>query len=257
MTQITYSMEQIKMMAPSIFTDGKASHLSDKYIQTPTSKLVEDLIMLGWEITKAQEVKARKGKGFQKHIVVFRNPSIMIMGKDGDDAFPQIMVTNSHDGKNAFNFRVGLYRLICSNGLVIADAEFSNVSIRHMNYTFGSLQVTINEIISKLPNLVNKINVFKTTLLSDIQMNDFAFKAAKLRNNQTINAAELLQPLRLEDTGNDLWKVFNRVEEKIISGGYGYGRKMRKTRTVKNFNQDIKLNEQLWLLADSYVQQAA
>ena len=46
-----------------------------------------------------------------KHIVVFRHPDIMITGKDGDDAYPQILLTNSHDGKAAFNFRVGIFRL--------------------------------------------------------------------------------------------------------------------------------------------------
>ena len=92
MTSTSYSLEQIREIAPSVFTDTKAAHLTDKYIQTPTARVVEDLMALGWEVTKAQEVKARKGKGFQKHLVVFRNPDIMIKGKGGDDAFPQILV---------------------------------------------------------------------------------------------------------------------------------------------------------------------
>ncbi len=33
---------------------------------------------LGWEVTKVQEVKSRKYKGFQKHLIMFQNPSIMI-----------------------------------------------------------------------------------------------------------------------------------------------------------------------------------
>ena len=38
-----------------------------------------------------------------------------------DTVYPQILLTNSHDGKNAFTFTAGLFRLICENGLVIAD----------------------------------------------------------------------------------------------------------------------------------------
>ena len=113
MSNNTYSLEQIKKIAPSVFTTEKAPHLTDKYIQTPTSRVVEDLMSLGWQVTKAQEVKARKGKGFQKHMIVFRNPEIMIKGKDGDDSFPQILLTNSHDGKAAFNFRVGIKVATC------------------------------------------------------------------------------------------------------------------------------------------------
>ena len=237
-----YSLEQIRQIAPSVFTADKAPHLTDKYIQTPTSRVVEDLIALGWNVTKVQEVKARKGKGYQKHLVVFRNPDIIIKGKKGDDTYPEILLTNSHDGKAAFNFRVGLYRLICSNGLVVSDAEFSNVSIRHMNYTFDSLREKISTLISKLPGLVQKINLFKSTQLTQSQMNDFANKAASLRNKQTINIMDLLKVDRDEDEGTDLWLVFNKIQEKIINGGYSYGRKNRKARSIKNFQQDIKLN---------------
>ena len=253
MTSTSYSLEQIKTIAPSVFTETKAAHLTDKYIQTPTSRVVEDLMALGWEVTKAQEVKARKGKGFQKHLVVFRNPDIMIKGKDGDDAFPQILLTNSHDGKAAFNFRVGIFRLVCSNGLVISDADFSNVSIRHMNYTFETLQSKIGEVIAKLPGLVAKINLFKSTQLSETAMIEFATKAIALRNKETVNIMEVLRVDRDADNGDYLWSVFNRVQEKIINGGYGYGRKSRKARSIKNFQQDIKLNEELFELADTYL----
>ena len=249
----SYSLEQIKSMAPSVFTTDKAPHLTDKYIQTPTSRVGEDLMSMGWQVTKVQEVKARKGKGFQKHMVVFRNPEIMIKGANGDDSFPQILLTNSHDGKAAFNFRVGIFRLVCSNGLVISDADFNNVSIRHMNYSFETLQTKIQEVIAKLPNLVQKINLFKQTELTEAQMADFATKAAALRNKQTVNIADLLRADRNQDAGNDLWLVFNRIQEKVISGGYGYGRKNRKARSVKNFQQDIKLNEQLFELAEAYL----
>jgi hypothetical protein len=253
MSNKTYSLEQIKQIAPSVFTTDKAPHLSDKYIQTPTSRVVEDLMKLGWQVTKAQEVKARKGKGFQKHIIVFRNPDIMIKGKNGDDSFPQILLTNSHDGKAAFNFRVGIFRLVCSNGLVISDADFSNVSIRHTNYTFESLQTQIGEVIAKLPGLVQKINLFKSKILTQVQMNDFATKAATLRTKQVVNAMDLLNSVREQDKGDDLWVVFNRVEEKLTNGGFNYGRKNRKLRSIKSFQKDVELNEKLWELAESYI----
>jgi hypothetical protein len=248
---MNYSLENIKAIAPSVFTTEKASHLSDKYVQTPTSRVVEDLMNLGWEVTKVQEVNSRKYKGFQKHLVVFRNPDIMIKGENGDDSFPQILLTNSHDGKAAFNFRVGIFRMICSNGLVISDADFNNVSIRHINYTFESLQVKINEIIAKLPGLVNKINTFKAKTLTEVEMNDFATKASQLRTKKTVNIMDVLSATRTEDQGNDLWVVFNRVQEKILGGSYTSGG--RKARSVKNFQKDIQLNEQLFELAESYL----
>jgi hypothetical protein len=62
MTSKTFTLEEIKQVAPSVFTTEKAAHLTDKYIQTPTSRVVEDLMRLGWQVTKAQEVKSRKYK---------------------------------------------------------------------------------------------------------------------------------------------------------------------------------------------------
>jgi hypothetical protein len=251
MTNVSYTLDQIKTMAPSVFTTEKAPHLTDKYIQTPTSRVVEDLMSLGWEVTKVQEVKARKGKGFQKHMIVFRNSEIMIKGKDGDDSFPQILLTNSHDGKAAFNFRVGIFRLVCSNGLVISDADFNNVSIRHINYTFESLQAKVAEMIAKLPNLVQKINLFKSTELTEAQMADFAQKAMQLRTKERVNIMDVLTADRPQDAGNDLWVVFNRVQEKLTGGSYRAGK--RKARSIKNFDKDIKLNEQLIELAEAYL----
>jgi hypothetical protein len=208
---------------------------------------------LGWQVTKAQEVKARKGKGYQKHMVIFRHPDIMITGKNGDDSFPQILLTNSHDGKAAFNFRVGIFRLVCSNGLVVSDSDFSNVSIRHVNYTFETLQSKINGVIEKLPGLVQKINTFKAKELTEQLMQDFAIKAAALRTKSSIDVNALLAPTRTQDEGNDLWAVFNRVQEKLLNGGFSYGRNNRKSRSIKNFQQDIKLNEELFELAEAYL----
>ena len=248
---MSYSIEDIKAIAPSVFTEAKASHLTDKYIQTPTIRVVEDLMNLGWEVTKVQEVKSRKYAGFQKHLIMFRNPSITIKGANGDDAQPQILLTNSHDGKAAFNFRVGIFRFVCSNGLVISDADFGVVSIRHMNYTFESLQTKVAGMISKLPGLVDKINLFKATTLTDTQMQQFATKACALRSKQTINIMDVLNATRPEDEGNDLWAVFNRVQEKLVNGMFKTG--TRKARVIKNFQQDIKINEQLFELAESYI----
>ena len=43
------------------------------------------------------------------------------------------------------------------------------------------------------------------------------------------------------------------LKEKLINGGFSYGRKNRKSRSIKNFQQDIKLNEELFELAETYL----
>ncbi len=95
------TMEQIREQAPSVFTKKGSHETSDKYTHIPTDRIIEDMKLLGWGVVDAKEVKARKNstKGFQKHLLVFRNDEVVINGDDGDTVFPQILLTNSHDEK--------------------------------------------------------------------------------------------------------------------------------------------------------------
>jgi hypothetical protein len=105
------SQSEIKSKAPSIFTKTPSPGLSDKYTHIPTSIVLDDMEKLGWGVVDAKEIKARKGIGFQKHLIVFRNNNIVINGDDGDVVFPQILLQNSHDGKSSFTFTAGLWLL--------------------------------------------------------------------------------------------------------------------------------------------------
>jgi len=249
--------EQVKQVAPSVFTKTGASNVSEKYSHIPTERVMDDMEVLGWNVVDAKEIKARKNQGFQKHMLVFANPEIVINGADGDTVFPRILLTNSHDGKNAFTFQAGLYRLVCSNGLVIADEQFSSMKIRHMGYDFEALQKLITEMVEKLPLTVESMNNFKNKQLSQEQKQKFALEALGLRfdtENKTFNVDDLLTPTRKEDEGNDLWSVFNLVQEKLVHGMVDYrnGSKTRKARKIKNFQQDVTLNTELYKLALQY-----
>lgn len=252
--------EQIKEKAKSVFAENGSSNTSEKYSHIPTFKVIEDMEKLGWHVTDVKEVKARKNVGYQKHLVVFRNPDIMIDGADGDTVWPQVLLTNSSDGKNAFTFRAGLFRLVCENGLVISTQDFADLKIRHFGYDFSELQKTITMMVEKLPLTVESMNKFKQTQLTDKQIEEFAKKALEIRFGEakvkrvTIDFNEFTKPTRKEDEGNDLWSVFNRVQEKIIDGDfkYGFSTQIRKARKIKNFTKDINVNSQLFELASEY-----
>ena len=256
------SKENIKSLAPAVFAKTPSSEVSKHYTHIPTERVIDDMELLGWKPIEAKEVKARKKstQGFQKHLLVFRNDDVVINGQDGDTVFPQILMTNSHDGKNAFNFEAGLYRLVCSNGLVIADTRFESVKMRHMGYSFEELQVKIKEMVEKLPLTVESMNKMQATELAQNEMVKFAKEAISTRFPEKelkrikIDFKELLTPTRDEDKGNDLWSVFNVVQEKIISGDFEYtaANKIRKAREIKNFKQDQKINKDLFELALEY-----
>lgn len=252
---------EIKNRAKSIFTETGAPNVSEKYAHISTEKIIDDMELLGWGVVDAKEVKARKGIGFQKHLVVFRNNEIQITSEDGDNVYPQILLTNSHDGKNAFTFTAGLFRMVCENGLVVSSKEFENMKIRHYGYTFEELQGVIKTMVEKLPLTVESLNKFRSVELGQEQALDFAKKALLTRfdenelENIKIDFNDLLTPTRKEDKGSDLWSVYNVIQEKLTHGmfNYGYGSKVRKARKIKNFNKDLELNEKLYDLALEYV----
>jgi hypothetical protein len=251
---------EIREKAKSIFTAKGAPGTSEKYAHISTFQIIQDMEKLGWGVVDAKQVRARKGDGYQKHLVVFRNNEIVIKGEDGDHAYPQILLTNSHDGKNAFTFTAGLFRMVCENGLVICSKEFENLKIRHYGYDFEELKAVISKIVEKLPLTVESMNSFKKKKLRKAQIFEFAKKAAAIRfgadqlENITINYSALVTPTRPEDKGDDLWSVFNVVQEKLVHGMFEYisGTKLRKARKIKNFKQDLDLNAKLYELAVEY-----
>ena len=258
--------EQIQKVCPVAFSESASTEVSKHYTHIPTNRVIDDMRELGWGVIQAQQVKARKNatKGYQKHMIVFRHPDLIVEGKDGDNVWPQIIMTNSHDGKNSFSFQAGMYRFVCSNGLVIADQEFGKMRIRHMGYDFDTLRETINEMVEKLPLTVESMNKFKNTELSEPQKYDLARKALatrlKVQKDQKVDQVykidldEFLKPVRKEDSGNDLWSVFNLVQEKVVEGDFEYisGVKLRKARKIKNFKQDLDVNQKLFAVAKEF-----
>jgi hypothetical protein len=126
-----------------------------------------------------------------------------------------------------------------------------------MGYTFEELQEKIKEMVGRLPLTVETMNKMKQVELDEKQAEEFATKALATRFKEdeltriTVDAKELLKPTRKEDEGKDLWSIFNVIQEKLIDGGFSYnaGTKTRKARRIKNFNQDLKVNQDLFELA--------
>lgn len=74
---------------------------------------------------------------------------------------------------------------------------------------------------------------------------------------QPVTAAQILTPRRYEDHQDDLWTVYNRIQESLLKGGLS-GRtaqgKRTHTRAVNGIDGDIKLNRALWVMAEELQQ---
>jgi len=257
--------DQIRNSSPLVFADAPTNpDVSDKYLFVNTETIIDDLEKLGWLPVQAAQRTSRKTEGtiFSKHMVSFQNPNIKITSNDGDDAYPRILLTNSHDGMQAFKFSVGIFRLVCSNGLVVADEKFSEFKIKHKGYTFGELRNVVKQAVEDLPNKVQVMNDMKSRILTEDEKRKMALDAMLIRagvkelqyDEETIT--DILDPKRDADKGNDLWRVFNVIQEKITQGDFHAaltGAKVRKVRKIKSFEKDMKVNKELFKLATALV----
>jgi hypothetical protein len=257
------SKEELKSVAPQVFNHKVSSKLTDKYVHIPTDTIVEDMEALGWFPYSVKTVKTRKkNANTVKHLIQFFNPDIVINDENGEaDMFPQLLLINSHDGSTAVKFEMGVFRLVCENGLVIKSQDFGGFKMRHMGYTFDDLRQHISQLVETLPTVVANLNKFSQVEMTPEQQYEFALKAVEARFGEEKQLSpdevnNLLLAERKEDVGNNVWVVLNRVQEKLTSGGFGYINakgKTRKARAIKNFTQDIEMNTKLWALAEEFI----
>jgi len=241
--------------------------LSKHYSFVPTMRVVNDLRTLGYEVTDAVQVKARKKttNGYQKHMITLEHPKYKV---EGSEEYPQILLTNSHDGGNAFSLSAGIFRLVCSNGLVIKTEDYGKARLVHKGYSFEAVQELVKQFEETMGEVLTKITAMKKVELTKAQQIEFAKKAALLRFTaksynedniaDVVDIDDLLNVERKEDAGNGLYEVFNRVQESIVQGKYLYASsgkvkdadtKTRKARPIKNFKQSISVNKKLSELA--------
>lgn len=268
--------EELRCACPAAFkTEPTNPKVSNRYVQANTETVVDDLEKLGWYPVQAKQCRTnKKSSGVRSlHMIAFQNPDVKIVkqGPDGSetiDTWPRIILTNSHDGFNSFKFLLGMFRLVCSNGLIVGDTELVNMSVKHINYDFETLRDIVKTAIEQVPNIVCQMNAMKNTVLDDEKKIEMAKNVVKIRkgieDNEKFEIDEdtimdILEPMRKEDNSNDLWTIFNICQEKMIKGEYqdtNSGKKPRKQRKITSIKKDIDFNQRLWAIATSFIPSA-
>lgn len=268
--------DEIRKVCPMAFHTAPTNpNVSDKYVQANTATVIDDLSKMGWYPVQAKQCRGKKNSSGVRsfHIVAFQNPNVRITktldnGEKVVDTYPRIILTNSHDGFNSFKFMLGLFRLVCSNGLVVCNNQMVDMSIRHINYDFEELRKVVASAIAEVPNIVNTMNDMRKTILNEEEKVSIAKEVIKIRKG--LNSDEMievdkeviddiLKPLREEDKKHDLWTIFNICQEKMIKGGFNLlskTNKMRKQRNITSIKKDTEFNQRLWHTATRYLKTA-
>lgn len=269
--------DEIRKVAPYVFSTKPTNPgVSDRYVMASTETIIDDMEKLGWGVVQCKQQRTNKNSSIRSfHMVAFQNPDVVITrdGNDGEvvDSYPQIILVNSHDGFNSFKFMIGIFRCVCSNGLILATEQFEKITVRHINYTFEELRRTVAESIGKVEEHISIMNEMEKFELDEQQRREFAVNALAIRMGKEVDEVklkvtpaqvdELLEPERKEDEGTNLWAVFNVLQEKITKGEFRYGKtklgKARKARPITGPAKDIEVNQGLFKYATSYLRMAA
>lgn len=261
------TLDNLQRTAPSIFTAEGAAGTSEKYKHISTIEVVQGLMKEGFMPVKATQNRTRRTDKapFTKHMLRFRHvDSMPTVG----GLFPELVLVNSHDGLSSYRLMAGLYRLICSNGLVAGDT-FKQVRVRHQGDVVGNVIDGTYEIMKETKQLIEHAEHMGSVELSHPEKQIFAEVVHQLRfdgddslTKEAIKPEQFLKPRRHQENGkNDLFTVFNVAQENTIKGGLrgwarddkGYAKRVT-TREIKSIDQNNSLNRALWTLAEKMMQ---
>jgi hypothetical protein len=256
------SLDQIQKQAPSVFATQPWHERSEKYRFFPTITIVEELIKNGFAPVSARQSNSRiVGKQhFTRHVLRFRHPDMMQACNVGEE-IPELSLLNSHDGTSAYKLMLGMYRLVCRNGLTVKSQDINEITVRHSGRAdlIGEVIEGSYKIIEETPKAIAQVEEWKQTRLNKEQQLAYAEAALVLRDTALdVQPNRLLSARRLADqselNGNrDLWRTFNVVQENLIRGGIvgSNANQSRVTlRAVKAVDSDTKLNRALWVLTE-------
>lgn len=241
------SLNSLRERVPAIFTKTPSPKVSDRYSFADSEYYLQKFINADWFIHSARQVSKSE---YAPHQVILRNNDIATVG----DLLPQLIFTNSHNGIKKMTIDTGIYRLVCSNGLVVPTSITQSLSIKHLDLGDSTTDTIVNSFYEKVPIIMNNIDRMRNKILTDDEIDNFTYNALQIRfiNAVGININDVVKPLRLEDNSDDLWTVFNVVQEKLIRGGIQLPSK-RRSRPINNFVNDNNINTKLWELAEQYI----
>ena len=254
-----YTGLTVDQLSPSVSAQHAHSRVSSKYQFLSTLDVVKALGDQGIVPYRSIQAGTRieGGQDYAKHLVRFRQVNQVAMV---GEVFPEIVLTNSHDRASSFHIELGLFRLVCANGLVVSSGNLAGYRIRHVGSTIHDVLRATQDLITQFPYVQESVAKMQAKQLTDGQREQMAAMALGLRWDAAkvpFESARLLVTRRIEDAGTDLWTTYNVIQENMIRGqhrsrwGRFNGGSIRTTQPVKSIDVDMKINRGLWELASS------
>ena len=162
-------------------------------------------------------------------------------------------INNSCNCSKPMELDLGAYRLVCSNG-AIAHTSYSNAKVPHSEKGQYDLQEILCDLGIRTQGVMEEFNKLKESELTPAAAMKMAADAARIRFGKDVefDVSQLLNIVRDEDKGDDVWTVFNRIQENLTQAhritdenGIMYG-------AVTDSREDTRINKELFQLAHAY-----
>ena len=250
-------MVELTLNVPGLLAQSPAPTTSSRYKFVSSQNIVDRLDSWGWKPKRAFYKKTRVVDPLHaRHCIRFGHGELTEVG----DSRPEIIMFNSHDGRSALELLCGIYRMVCSNGMTICEEEFEAFNIPHKGYKAGRKYIDhAIDVLSKQATRTDQfIKGWNDIALHGAAKREYYHRAMPLRFPEYEKGEEWIfdVPKREEDKGSSLWKVFNRCQEHILTGGFNVthtaGKKPRQARELSNIDVVNDINENLWSLTSEF-----
>ncbi|WP_373976249.1 DUF932 domain-containing protein [Yersinia pseudotuberculosis] len=226
------------------------------YTYIPTITLLDKLREEGFVPFFACQTRVRDldKREHTKHMVRLRRTEQITQRE-----VQEIVLLNSHDGSSSYQMLPGMFREICSNGLVCGQS-FGEIRVPHKGDVVEKVIEGAYDVLGIFDKIEESRESMQALTLSAEHQYALAHAALTYRYSEEhhpVTESQILMPRRWEDKKDDLWTTFQRVQENLTKGGL-QGKSTRgqraRTRAISGIDGDIKLNRALWVMAEQMKQ---
>ncbi len=248
------SLDSVRQRAPAVFAESAHDTLSPRYTFIPTAKVLDGLMNVGFMPVDARQNQARRASPLHAcHAIRLRRRFEIV---SLEDSILELLLLNSHDGRQTYQVHLSIFRVVCCNGLIASRGTFPSYRVSHRGDVVDEVVVSALKVAEKFESLASQVEQMQQRRLLKEEQLRLAQGALALRypdpEKSGLEPAQLLTCRRREDLGNDLWRLTNVIQENLLRGGLSRrsesGRFIR-TRRITSVSRDVELNSRLWDLA--------
>ncbi len=157
---------------------------------------------------------------------------------------------------------LGLFRGVCANQMNVGT-HFETIRVKHLGDPVSELNDLIPKLVAQRTKLASQIDAMKSRILTASELSGLARDMASIKLSNTKNVSyvdvkDLLIVRREEDRSNDLFTVFNVLQENLVryqlfyrtesinAQGETVTRNGTSRRIVESSVKAIDLNASIW-----------